>query len=612
MKIADKKFSNKEIAHLLRSVAAAYVIKNGERFKIAAYYNAADNIERLTREIKDVWENKQLKEISGIGSSIYSYLDEYFRTGQSSHFKKIFQGIPATVFELLRVSTLGPKRAYKLVKALKLNNVKTAIKDLEEYCLNGKVAAIDGFGEKSAQEILSAIRFYQKQSLKKERMPLPYAFNIASELTAYLKKHSLVDQVDVLGSLRRMVATVGDIDISVKIKKQPLKSETFKEIINYFIKFPKVIKVINAGEKKASIIVRPNIQVDLRVQEPESYGSMLQYFTGSKNHNIKLREFALKKGLSLSEYGIRKLKVKSLKFKVAAQSSKLYKFEQERDFYNFLGLQYIPPEIREGTNEIELAEKNKLPHLVELEDLKGDLHIHSSYDLRPAHDLGEDSIEKNIQAAKNLGYQYIGFADHNPSISAQSEQTIISLLKARNHFFDKLISLKKIDRSDFFIGLEVDILPNGQLAIPEKAINYLDYLIVSVHSSFSLNRQKMTKRVLTGMSYPKVKILAHPTGRLLNKRQGFELDWDKIFSFCREKKIVLEINSYPNRLDLPDILVRKAISAGVKLVINSDAHNVNQMKTNFYGVSVARRGWAKKDDIINTLTYKKIKKWLLD
>lgn len=604
MSINDKKYSNKEIAHLLRSVAAAYLIKKENSFKIIAYQNAADSIEHLTREVKDIWEDNQLKNIATIGPSIYTHLDEYFRTGKSIHFEKVFIGIPRSVYELLRVSTLGPKRAYKLVKYLKLNNQRPAISNLKKNCLLGKVAKLEGFGKKSEAEILSAINLYEKQLTKSERMPLPYAFSIATEVIDYLRKNQLINHVDGLGSLRRMVATIGDIDIAVKIRNLKFEIRNFKEIVDYFIKFPKTIKVNNAGEKKASIIVRPNIQVDLRVQEPESYGSMLQYFTGSKTHNVKLREYALKKGYSLSEYGIKNIKNKK-------QKAKIRLFGNEKNLYNFLRLQYIPPEIREGTNEIELASKNQIPKLVELNDLKGDLHIHSDYDLKPAHDLGMDKIEQIIEAAKALGYQYIGFADHNPSISTNSKDEIIEILKIRKHYFDKLISLKKIERCNFFIGLEVDINPHGQLALPEQAIDYLDYIIAGVHSSFTMNRQLMTNRVLLSLDHPKVKILAHPTGRLLNKRDGFEIDWEKIFDKCQKKDIALEINSWPERLDLPDILVKEAISSKVKLIINTDAHRISQMNNMIYGISVARRGWAKKTDIINTLNYNYFKNWLL-
>jgi DNA polymerase (family 10) len=319
---------------------------------------------------------------------------------------------------------------------------------------------------------------------------------------------------------------------------------------------------------------------------------MLQYFTGSKSHNIKLREYGLKKNLSLSEYGIRDIK-----------SKKLHEFNNEKDFYNFLTLQYIPPEIREGTNEIELAKNSKLPDLVKLSDIKGDLHLHSSYNLQPSHDLGNNSFREILTKAKELNYEYVGFSEHNPK-SSLTDKEVIKIMKKRKD------QIEKINNAHCFIGLEVDIFPNGHIALPHEAIEYVDYLIVAVHSSFNLGVKEMTTRILEALNNPKVKILGHPTGRYFGKREGFQLEWEKIFEACKKNNIALEVNAWPKRLDLSDTEVREAINHGVKLIINTDAHDVNQMHNMFYGVSVARRGWAKKSDIMNTLSYKKFKEWL--
>ena len=599
------KFSNKEISHILRSMAATYLLTDANRFRIIAYEKAADAIEQLTRELKDIWQEGRLSDIPGIGASIGSHLNEYFKTGKSKHFDSVLKQIPKTVFILMDVPTIGPKKAFRLVNALNLMNFTTAIADLEKACFDNKVAKLDSFGEKSQSDILEAIKLYRQKLSKTVRMPLPYAFSLVNEVIKYLKKHEQVKRVDALGSLRRMVATIGDVDISVQAESIE------KQIIDYFIKFPKMIKVDNAGERKASIIVNPNIRVDLRIQAKKSYGSMLQYFTGNKAHNIKLREFALKKGLSLSEYGIKKLKDKSPHFAKASrgkQKLKVIKFATEEKFYNFLGLQFIPPEIREGTNEIDLAVNKQIPKLVETKEIKGDLHIHSSYDLKPSHDLGINSYREILEYADRLGYQYVGFADHNPKITDLTEKEIIEIMEFRNYEINR-ISVKS-RKVKCFIGLEVDILPNGKIALPEKAIDYVDYLIVSIHSVFKQDIKLMTGRVLKALSYPKVKILGHPTGRLLAKREGYELDWSEIFSYCSNKNIALEINSCPDRLDLPDSLVREGLNFGVKFIINTDAHSNQQMDRMFYGVSVAKRGWCEKNDIINTLTYKKLQKWL--
>ncbi len=601
--MTEEKFSNKAVAHLLRSVAASYLIKEtpakekqGNRFKIIAYERAADAVEHSNREIKDVWQEGKLQEIPGIGASIADHLNEYFKTGTSKHFQQVMKSIPPSVFELMNVRSLGPKRAHKLVETLHLDNPKTVVEDLKRAIEANKVAKIPSFGSKSQEDILEAIKIYEGRLTKKERMPLPYAFAIAQDVLAYLKKNPKVKRAEALGSLRRMVSTIGDIDVAAAVTSD----KDAEEVVQYFIQYPKAIRVEDAGPKKASIIIRPNTRIDLRVQEVEDFGSMLQYFTGSKSHNINLREFALKKGYSLSEYGIKN---------VHKIDQNVRKFKNEEDFYNFLGLQYVPPEIREGSNEIDLAKKKEIPHLVELKDIKGDLHVHTSYDLEPSHDLGENTPSEVMEKAMSLGYEYVGFADHNPRITGRSESEVNSIMKARKQYLDKIFCSKKFERSKYFIGMETDILPDGKIALPKDSIQYVDYQIVSIHSSFAMSSSEMTKRVLEALKSEKVKIFGHPTGRLLGKRDEYELDWELIFDTCKKNNIALEINAWPLRLDLPDTLVRRAVDRGVKLAINSDAHTNSEMEMMFYGVEVARRGWAKKTDIINTLSYQNLREW---
>lgn len=613
--------TNKQISHLLRSVAATYVLINEIQFKIIAYERAADAVDHLDRELYDIWENGKLFTVSGIGPSILSHVDEYFRKGDNSHLMKTIRKIPQTVFALIKISYIGPKKAYKLVSSLKLSNLKTVIEDLYKACLEGKVAQIETFGEKSQDEIKKAIKIYKKTSTKQKRMPLPYAYNLAQDIIDYLNRHPRISRVDVLGSLRRMTSTIGDVDIAVQIPafvETTAGKQSYKDIISYFINYPKTVSVLNAGEKKASILVTGNRQIDLRIQDKESYGSMLQYFTGSKVHNIKLREFGLKLGYSLSEYGIKNIKYKkspknSYPATAGGESSgqaKIKQFTDEESFYRFLGLQYIPSELREGTNEIEMALKHQLPQLVELKDIKGDFHVHSSYDLEPSHDLGENTYQEILNKAKSLNYEYVVFADHNPSVSKHTENEIIDILRRRNEYIDQKNMSKKYERIKYFISLEVDMLPDGKIAIPEKALNYLDMVIVSIHSSFKMVRRQMTKRILKALSFPKVRILGHPTTRIFGKREEIDVDWTAIFDECKKKNIALEINAWPERLDLPDNLVKQAVENNIKLAIGTDAHKNSEMNNMFYGVAVARRGWAKKSDIINTMSYKEVKKWI--
>lgn len=590
----------------MRSVAAVYLLKGGNRFKVIAYERAADAVEHLTAEVKDIWENGQLLQLSGIGPSILQHIDQYFKKPQGSHLMKIISQVPPAVFVLMKVPGLGPKKSYKLVKMLKLEKTDKSVDDLEKACREGKVASIESFGEKSQQDILQSINLYRKLSRRHERMYLPYAYGLASQVIDYLKKNPYVERVDALGSLRRMVSTIGDIDLAVVCRPKYTS-----QVIDHFVSYRQKLSVEEKGEKKAAIVSSAGKRIDLRVADRETYGSMFQYFTGSKEHNIKLREYALRKGYSLSEYGIKKIKSEKAKMEKNYSKSKIFKFRREKEFYRFLGLSYIPPEIREGGNEIELAKKKGLPRLVELSDIKGDFHLHSDFNLEPSHDLGSSSFEEIVKKARKLNYQYLALADHNPGIGNHTKEQIVALMKKRKKYFDVKIKNGKIDSINCFISLEADILPDGKVALPKEGLAYVDFLIVSVHSRFRMSKDKMTERILKALSYPKVKIIGHPTGRKFGTREQIDVDWEEVFRQCKARKIALEINSWPERLDLPDVLVKEAVERGVKLAVGSDAHQAAEMDNQFFGVAVARRGWAKKSDIINSWDYKKVNRWIL-
>lgn len=586
-----KEFTNKEVAKLLRSIAAAYEIKGEDRFKIMAYDRAATSVEHASSEVKDLWDDGKLGELAGVGTAIASHLDELFRTGKVKHFQEVMSGLPAAMFELLSIPGIGAKTAFKLCQKLKITSPKTAISDLEKRAKEGKIRSIEGFGEESEKDILRGIEEFQR---KTTRIVLPYAGQIAEDILSWLRESPSVIRADPLGSLRRMVSTVGDVDIAVATNKP-------KEVISHFVAYPKKKRVLEAGTATASLVLKSGYQVDLMVQPPDSYGALLQHFTGSKHHNIVLREFALKKGLSLSEYGIKKGK-------------KLIKFSTEEEFYKALGMDWIPPELREDTGEIEMALAHKLPKLVELKEIKGDLHVHSDFPIETSHDEGAGSMEEVLEKGLKLGYEYIGFCEHNPSTSKHKPEQIISILKRKGEKIDEINYSYEKRGNNMSIralnGLEIDIKPNGMLGIPEKGLDLLDFAMVSVHSSFRMNREGMTKRVLAALEHPKVKILGHPTGRKLGQREGFELDWEKIFDFCLKRGKWLEINAWPDRLDLPDTLVREAVKKRVKMVVCTDAHALDQLELMRYGVAVARRGWAQESDIINTLGYNEFKKFL--
>lgn len=575
----DKNMSNLEVSDLLRAISASYQLKdpNKNKFRIIAYDRAADAIEHLSSEIKDIWDERKLEDIPGVGPSMAQYIGEIFEKGKSEHFEKIMKSFPPAVYKLVPLPRVGAKTAFKLVTRLGVNSIS----DLEKAAKQGKIAKLEGFGTESEREILEGIKEYKG---RENRMILPYAEEIAEELVDWMKKDKFSKEINPLGSLRRKASTIGDIDIAVSSLKP-------KETIEHFCKYPKSKKTIEKGERTASILLGNDIQIDLMVQSPNSYGALLQHFTGSKHHNISLREYALKKGLSLSEYGIKK-------------QGKLYKFKNEKNFYNYLGLEYIPPELREDSGEIEAAKENMIPKLIEPTEVKGDLQIHSDFDIETSHDLGESSMEEVVDKANSLGYEYIAFTEHNPSKSQHTEKQILDLLKRKKYTIDKLnysyVNSVKGSVKKVFNSLEVDILPDGKLPVNDSALEVLDFILVSIHSSFNLSRDLMTKRVLSALAHPKAKIFAHPTARKLNVREGVELDWQKIFSFCKENNKWIEINADPMRLDLPDNLVKDAINEGVLLTLGTDSHHKDCLENMKYGVAVARRGWAEKEDVVNT------------
>jgi DNA polymerase (family 10) len=583
--------TNLEIAKLFRSVAAALELMPGDnKFRVIAYERAADSIEHSSSEVKDLWDDGKLGELPGIGENMIAHLDELMRTGKVKHFQSILKEFPPAMFELLEINGVGPKTAYKLCKALGISKAHNAIKELEKAAKKGHIALVEGFGEDSQAEMLQGIAEFSGRS---KRMLLPDAMTFSDQVVAWMSDEPVVEKIEVLGSLRRKASTVGDIDIAVATTDP-------KKALDHFIGYPKKTRVIEAGTHSASIMLAGDIQVDMIAVTPDSFGSLLQHFTGSKLHNIALRELALKQGLSLSEYGIK-------------TKSGLKHFDTEPEFYHFLGLDYIPPELREGTGEIELAQSGKLPALIEVQDIKGDLQIHSNIDVEPSHDLGASSLEELAKVAQKLGYEYIGVTEHNPSASRHKISQVVELIKMKTkcvHDFNQAHENKSEKYPYIFNGLEIDIQPNGLRSLPDECLADLDYACVSIHTSFRQSRKAMTQRVLRGLDHPKVKFLAHPTARLLQEREGIELDWDAIFDFCIKNDKWLEVDSWPNRLDLPDVLVKEFISKGGKITIDTDSHSATHLNYMKFGVWVARRGWATKSDVINTLTFAKLVKIL--
>lgn len=560
--------NNTQIEKLLRNVASAYQYHDPVKYKfqIIAYNRAADSIEHATSELKDLWDDGKLDDVPSIGKSIAEHLDEIFRTGKSKHFEELMKDIPKEAFILMALPKVGLKTAMKMISELPQAELKQKIDE--------------------AQKMLSKVK----------RHLLPYAESIATEVVEWIKSGVKVEKIDVLGSLRRKSATVGDIDIAVATNK-PV------EVIERFVKFPKAQKVIEKGEVTSSILLPGNVQVDILAMNPESYGNALQHFTGSKNHNIALREYSLKKGYSMSEHGIKN-----------TETGKTVGISTENELYKMLGLNYIEPELREGVGEIKASLNNQLPNLVKLSDIKADLQIHSNFDIETSHDLGINSMEDISKRALELNYEYVAFTEHNPSKKGHDEKQIVDILKRKQEIVEQLnySLVKEYQNRAFkvFNSLEIDMGKDGSLPVSVKGLETLDFALVSIHSSFDLSRADMTSRVLRALDNPKVKIFAHPTGRKINEREGVELDWEKIFDFCLKNHKWIEINADPMRLDLPDTLVRDAVKLGVKLTMGTDTHSIDMMDNMKYGVNVARRGWCEKKDMINCLSLEEFKKEL--
>ena len=580
--MTSKRVSNREVIAALKEILAAMEVKNYNNFRIRAYQNAISILENLTVSIQDLWENKRLGEIPGIGSGIEEHLNEFFLEGKVAEFEEIKKGLPEGMFSLIGLRGIGAKRAYKLSMAFKLLDRENALEKLKEAAEQKKIRNLEGFGEKIEKSILEAIEEQKMTKNKKVRFLLPQAEEIVERIMNFMKGCDAVIDIEVCGSFRRKNATIGDLDIPVSTNKP-------SEVLDYFLKFPEIKEVLVVGDKKASVVLSNEIQVDLRVSTPQAYGSMLQYFTGSKQHNILLRNYALSMGMSLSEYGIKK-------------DGKLREFSDEKSFYNELGLSYIPPEIRNGDFEIEAAKEGKLPDLIKLEDIKGDIHFHTI-----ASD-GVNTLEEMIEEAKKLGYQYIGVADHAPSIQSRGLGTVLKIVSdTRKKIND--INSSQTDIKVLF-GYEVNILVDNSLGLPDDILKDLDFVIAGIHTAFGQDKETVTKRLISAIENPYVRVISHPSGRLLNERDPADPDWRKIFSAARDNGVILEINAQPQRLDLPDDLAKSAMEWGVDLIIDSDAHSTREFSFMRYGVDNARRGWVQKDNVINTLAYDKFIKKL--
>jgi len=560
---------NQEIARILYQIADLLEIK-GVEFKPRAYRKAAQNIEGLSVDIEDLYREGKLESIPGVGKNIAKKIEEYIKTGKVKKLEELKEEIPVDIESLMEVEGLGPKMIKTLYEKLGVKNLD----DLERVAKERRIRRLKGFGEKTELKILEGIEIARR---RQHRFILGYALPEANRIIETLKPY--VKKISMAGSIRRRKETIGDVDILAV-------AEDAERVMGLFTEMKEVEKILARGSTKSSVRLHGGMQVDLRVVAEESFGSALQYFTGSKEHNIELRKIAIKKGYKLNEYGLFK-------------GEERIAGEKEEDVYKALGMQWIPPEMRENRGEVELALQRKLPEIVEYEDVKGDLQMHTKWS------DGANTIEEMVQEARKLGHKFIAITDHVGSLKiagGMDEEKIAE--QARE--IEKV--REKYDDIYIFHGVEANIMKDGSIDVGKEVLKNVDVVLASIHSAFRMEEKEMTARLLKAMDNEYVDIIAHPTCRIIQKREPIKVDMEKVMEKAKENDIVMEINAYPERLDLNDLNVKMAVEYGVKLSIGTDAHAKEHLRFYELGTAVARRGWATKKDIINTYDVDKLKR----
>ena len=579
---------NQELAKIFNDMAR-FLEAEGVAFKPYAYQRAAQSLESLSDDVSKIYREggvKALLEIPGVGKAIAEHIEEYLKTGKVKPYEEFKKKLPLKLDELVRVEGMGVRKAKVLYQKLGVKDLK----DLEKAAKAGKIATLFGFGEKTEKNILQGLEFLKRD---KGRFPLHEILPTARNVLEKLKSLKEVDQVSLAGSSRRRKETIGDVDFLV-VSKKPEK------VMDFFVKLDGVEKVWGKGGTKASIRMKEGFDMDLRVLPKESYGSALQYFTGNKDHNIITRKIAIDKGLKLSEYGV-------------FRGKKQIAGRTEEDVYKAIGLPFIEPELRENEGEIEAALNGKLPKLIEQKDIKGDLHCHSKPDEITHSNKAKNAIEDLAKFAMSLGYEYLGISDHTKFLKIDDGLDEEGLLKQHEEIGKINARLRQgfggQEKFRILHGCECNILNDGSIDINDEVLEKLDYVIAGVHSNLKMDKKEMMARIEKAMRNKNVDILAHPTGRIVGQRDEYQIDFDKILQVAKETGTVLEINS-SSRLDLRDLYIRRAKNQGVKMIINTDTHQKDQLSWMEYGVSMARRGWAEKSDIINTLPAEELLKRL--
>ena len=569
---------NLEIAKIFRSIAQILEIKGENPFRIRAYDRASQVISEIDN-VEDYANKDTLTEISGIGVDLASKIKEYLKTGKIRFYQELKKEIPEGVLEMLSIPSLGPKTAKLIYEKLKIKEIST----LEKFAKRGKLLELEGIKEKTVENILKGIDLVKKG---RERIDIASAWDIADKFLESLSKIKEIQKISAAGSLRRMKETVKDIDILVSSVKPD-------KIMDVFCSCSDVKEVIAKGPTKSSIISKEGVQVDVRVVEPNSFGAALMYFTGSKNYNIKLRTLAVKRDLKVNEYGVFSAKGKKIKNNLASKT--------EKEIFDLFKMRYIEPELREDNGEIEAALKNKLPALIELGDIKGDLHVHTNYS------GGSNTIEEMAVACQKKGYEYVALTDHSKSLRIANGLTENDLRRKKKEI-DKIN--KKMKNFTILYATEVEIDSSGNIDYNMDILEEFDIVVGAIHSGFKQSKEQITKRLVRACQNPRVDIIAHPTGRLWGTRDSYDIDIDEVFGVAKETGTALEINSFPDRLDLGDALIRIAKHKGIRFAIATDSHSTEHLNYIKFGVAMARRGWLGKNNVLNTLSLERLLKTL--
>jgi DNA polymerase (family X) len=572
---------NKAIAGILYETADLLEIDGGDSFRIRSYRNAAEAIEAQTQQIADlISEPKKVLAIPGIGKGMLQNMQELFKEGKLSLHSELLKKYRPSMLELLKIQGLGPKTIALIWSAYQVSDVE----GVEKLAKEGKIQELPRMGAKQEQKLLKAIEDYRRIA---GRFLLDAAEREAEKIIEHLREYPGVEKITPAGSLRRGRETVGDLDILVT-GKACCDDATRQKLIQHVIKLPGLMEIIASGENKVSFRLRGGMQVDVRLLPPESFGAAMQYFTGSKAHNVALRQRALKMGYTLSEYSLAKL-----------DTEKPVAGKTEEEIYAKLKLDYIPPELRENLGELDAAENHTLPVLITQADLQGDVHMHT------VETDGRNTIEEMAEAASEHGYKYMAITDHSKNLAFANgldDKRAVEHIKRIRAVSDANGKIK------IFAGVEVDILADGTLDLSDSVLEQMDIVIASVHSHFNQSSTEMTDRLLRAVQNPNVSLLGHPTGRLLLRRDAYSFDIDAVLKEAAQKKVAMELNAYPDRLDLSDRHLRLAKEHGVKIVINTDSHHTSHMEKIRFGVLQARRAWLTKDDVLNTLPLQKFAK----